>query len=385
MLKIFPDNKEVREFETGYLLKIIGKSLVGIFIPLYLLNLGYSLSMVMVFYGIASLVMVATVLLAAKFCAKFGSKKSIILSTFFYIAYYGGILFLPAQSPLIFVIPIIYGLSEAFYWIPFHSLFAIGLDRGRVGKQNGLFSALENLTAAFGPILGGALITFTGFNTPFLIALCFLIASLVPLFISKDFNHRRAFSMKHNIRRFDLRYFITFFGGGVGARADSLWPIFIFFFISSYIFVGGLSTFSLIVATLSMLFAGWIYDRLGLRMLYPISAFALGALNILRAFVRTAFQIVGLDVLSSVAGELKGGAHAAAWYENARESGDPVSYVVLREIFIHSGMAFFNFAFAIVFMFFPRAFSSAFIIGGLANLLFLVLVRKKPILLRTNN
>ena len=375
---VFPQNKKVREFYVSYLLKVAGMAMIGIFIPLYILSLGFSLSIVMITFLLHSLAQMTFSFPAAKFCSKYGAKKSMVLSTGLLIIFYILLLQLHNVPVLVFVIPIVYGISAAYYYIPFNALLTTGLDKGRVGKEYGTFSGLIRAAAVAGPIIGGILISVAGFATPFMIALVFLVLSLIPLLMSNDFPIKSRCSFSKEIKRFDYRYLLGFIGWGITVRSSNLWHIFIFFLLGSYVFVGGIGTLSWAVAILGTFIAGWAYDKIGLRYLFPISTVVGSVLVALRTFVSTAAQIIGLEILFSPTFISQQVAHQSTFYKAARRSKEVLPYVLMREVMIHSGIILYTGAFAIIFLFTPRI-EIAFIVAAFMNLFHLFAIRKKPL------
>lgn len=377
----FPKNHAVREVYLNYLLKVMGKSMISIFVPLYLFKLGFSLSLIMVFYLLLSVAQATFVFVAARFCAGFGIKRSILFSTFVLVGYYVLLLLLPRFPAAFYLIPVLFGISEAFYWIPFHALFAKGLDHDRLGKEYGVFEAFGKLAETLGPIIGGVLITLIGFQVPFLIGLLFLFVSFIPLFLSRDFLMNSRCSINTDIHQFDFRVLFGLLGSMESRAVSTFWPIFIFSILGNYVFVGGVSTLGLLVSMASMAVAGWLYDRHGLRLLFLSSTLVRSFLNLVRAFIRTPLQVVGLELVIAPPHSLQSIGYSAKYYDAAKKSKDIVVFTVLREVMIHLGMAIFCLAFAIIFQFTQRI-ELAFFAAAIGNLIHLLILKKKPIRLK---
>jgi len=115
---VFPHNKKVMEFYISHLLKVSGMAMIAIFIPLYLLSLGFSLSMVMVYFLLVSVSVMVFIFAAAKFCEKYGAKKSVFVGISSLILFYILLLRLPTAPALVYAIPIIYGMYAAIPKVP---------------------------------------------------------------------------------------------------------------------------------------------------------------------------------------------------------------------------------------------------------------------------
>lgn len=375
---VFPHNKKVMEFYVSHLLKVAGMAMIAVFAPLYVLSLGFSLSIVMVTFLLHSVSQMVFVFAAAKFCGRYGVKKSAIIGMLFLMLYYVMMLKLPTASALVFAIPIVYGISSSFYYLPLNAVFSKGLDGGRVGKEYGTFASLIRVSAVLGPVIGGIIIAFTGFQTPFLIALAFLLVALIPLLRSKDFKLKSHCSLKKEIAKTDFRHLFGFVGWGITMRSVSLWHIFVFMLFGSYVIVGGIGTLGLAMGIIGTFLAGLAYDRIGLRWLFPLNTIWGSLLSIARAFVSTVSYVIGLEFLLAPSIIFNSVAVQSQFYKASKRSGDVMPYSLLRELMIHGGIAFYSALFAIVFYFTPKI-ELAFIFAGLTHLLMLVMIRKKPL------
>jgi len=376
--QVFPHNKKVMEFYISHLLKIAGMAMIAIFIPLYLLSLGFSLSMVMIYFLLHSVAQMVFIFPAARFCERYGAKKSVFIAITSLILFYILLISLPTAPALVYAIPIIYGIYAAFYWIPFNSMFSSGLDKGNVGKEYGMFSALVRVSAVLGPLIGGILIALTGFQTPFLIALTFLVLAWIPMMHSKDFTIKAKCSLKKELKNLDYRHLLGFIGWGITVRSISLWHIFIFFLFGSYVFVGGIGTLGMLMAIVGTFIAGLTFDRLGTRWIFPLNTIFGSLLGIARAFVGTVYQVIIVELLLAPSFIFSTISMQSQFFNTARKSGDVLRFAMIRELMIHGGIAVYSLFFAIVFYFTPRI-ELAFFFAALTHMLMLVVTKKKPL------
>lgn len=77
----------------------------------------------------------------------------------------------------LFVVQIIIGLGEAIYSPAFDATYSSHLSGNRFGSEWGAWEAINYLTAAFGAISGGLIVTLLGFNGMFVIMGLISIAS----------------------------------------------------------------------------------------------------------------------------------------------------------------------------------------------------------------
>jgi len=76
----FLHNKELNELYASIAIKSFAISLIGIFIPIYLLQIGYSLASVLIFFSTVASVHALMSFFAAKVAARVGLKHTILFS-----------------------------------------------------------------------------------------------------------------------------------------------------------------------------------------------------------------------------------------------------------------------------------------------------------------
>lgn len=136
-------NKKLDKIEELYLntsIRTFALSMINVFIPIYLLKLGYPLSSVLFFYAILNGVHALSVIPAAKISARFGFKHAILFSLVFvfiigrfsdikrelvlkvgalFNAIIWGIKTIITTSFQVFIIDSFYGMTKTMISIPF--------------------------------------------------------------------------------------------------------------------------------------------------------------------------------------------------------------------------------------------------------------------------
>ena len=122
-------NKELREMYAATSLKTLALSMVGVFIPLFLmLEQGLDLQHVLTFYVVNTVAYILAAPFAGKLASKFGLKRlAVITAPMFAIFYYGLYNFVNLGISINYF-AILLGLAEALYWIPFITHF-IAVER----------------------------------------------------------------------------------------------------------------------------------------------------------------------------------------------------------------------------------------------------------------
>lgn len=368
---------ELEELYISTFLKFSSLAIINIFIPIYLFNLEFPLQSIFLFYAVWSLSHFSMCPIAAKIASKIGFKHAIMIAnpmliiTFFLLSH------LPTIPDFFFLVAITGGISGGLYWVPFHTDFTISSDKKNRGKEVALLSLTIGASSVLGPLIGAVLILSTGFSFTFIIAALIIFLSIVPLFFTKDSKLHPKFSFK-DINKFDTLYFKTYIITNIFSVNNMeriLLPLFIFFFLSNYLFLGGLQTIGLFAALMASMVAGTFFDKYG-------TDFILKSGSVIVAFVWLSIQFITVDwhffifvIFLGVFTSFREVSFETYYYNAARKSHDVVQFTVLREMSIHIGiilgMLVLYFLAVLV-----EGITSLFALASIGSLLYLLIVRK---------
>ena len=192
----FLRNRELNELYISVAIKSFASSMITIFIPIFLLKLDYSLTHVLIFYAILNATHALFVIPAAKISSKYGYKHSIFFSIPILIVFYLALYTLEQFHWPLYLLAIIFGVNNALYWIGYHVDFSIFSDKKNRGEEIGTTRIINSIFHVFGPIIGGLILTFIGFQALFVTVSVLLLASAIPLFFSKDIHKPVPLSFK---------------------------------------------------------------------------------------------------------------------------------------------------------------------------------------------
>ncbi|MDA1038362.1 MAG: hypothetical protein O2877_01585 [bacterium] len=96
---LFLKNKELDELFASMSLRSFAVSIIGIFIPIYLLQIGFSLVQVFLFFALLSIVHSISSLASIKVACKYGFKHSILFNTPLLIVFFLLLSVLETQIP----------------------------------------------------------------------------------------------------------------------------------------------------------------------------------------------------------------------------------------------------------------------------------------------
>lgn len=334
----FLKNRELNELYASVAMRALAISMISIFIPIYLLQLGYSLVAVFGFFLTLNITRVVFMVVAAKISSRIGFKHTMFLNAPFLIAFYLLLYTLDYHPLPLYFLAIILGIGSSLFWLGYHFDFATFSDHKTRGKQISIAKIFISVFAVLGPLAGGLILYFFGFHLLFIISSSLLFFSVVPLFFSKDVYQPFDFSLKKIFVKKKTRNALAYMGHGAeNSVAAFVWPIFIFFSIlNSYVLLGLVSTVALFFTLISTLIIGKISD-IRRRLVLRTASISTSIIWILKIFVATTLHVFILDSLHGITRTMKEVPFDALSYDKANKRENIMQHIVFREIFLQVG------------------------------------------------
>lgn len=261
-------------FYSLRILKSIITSFVEVFLVLYFLNVSNSNILPL---GIYKLVSVVTIYLVIFLCKNFARSKHranlLRIGIVFDLIYFGSIIFLRERVvDYIYLIGLLYGLEEGFYYSVYNMLESDGIKNSERAKFAGSYTATKSVLSIIFPILFGGLIHTTGFIKALIIVSIIIVIRMILSFLFKDTNLPDI--KKTNIKKFlnitkdskeikQMRV-VTFFSGltySEGAFALIVTIYIIKAFSDSFSLGVFTSIFSVMVCIIAILFAKFMKQK----------------------------------------------------------------------------------------------------------------------------
>lgn len=248
--------REIYKVYTAHTIHSVSLSLVSIYIPIYLLVQGYSLTQVILFYityhGIGLLFVFLGLV---PLMNRFGLLRTFKVHYPLVITFFILLNLLPFFNFPLFLIAVIGGMANFTYWVPLNILLIKHSAQETMGSDLSKFLAFPKIFRIVGPLLSALFIPLIGFWFVFLLAVLGLIISFLPLArisqsaISVQITARNLFS-KLKERR--MLFFLEGFDN-VLEESEWFWAIFVYIVIGSISspgIVGGLEALGGAVFTL---------------------------------------------------------------------------------------------------------------------------------------
>ncbi len=247
---------DINKFHLMNSLNGLAWALIGVFIPVYFLILGYSLQSIFV-YNIS-----------------------------------------------INILAIIDGWQAGFYWLSFHVLFSKFADTKNLAESTGKLMAIPQLVTMFIPLLGGFIMFYFSFASLVFTAVFIFILSFIPIFFTKPFFDRSGINSSYGISLYKRykRFFYAEFFNNIGEEIlGVIWPIFVYISLININSVGLVATLLAVSSAFFTFWIGKISDKKNKIKMIKIGAIFISVSWILRFYLDSEMWIYILTILAGMA------------------------------------------------------------------------------------
>ncbi|OHA64541.1 MAG: hypothetical protein A2672_01015 [Candidatus Wildermuthbacteria bacterium RIFCSPHIGHO2_01_FULL_49_22b] len=352
--------RDVTKLYLAFAIRNFALGMVLLFEPVYLyLYFGKSIPMALVFFAVMFGGFGLLSPFGGKIMTKIGTTKTILISLFFYFAYYLALFFFPVSFwfvPLSIVFAII---AMTLFWPSFHVDFARFSSQKTRGSQVGSLNVMSIIPTAISPALGGWILASFGYPVLFVVVLVVLIASALPLFYCTETHEVYSDSYQDAWRRAFKK---ENWGLNIGFAASGLegmvymffWPLFLFFVTANFDFMGGIVSGAFGISILFMLYIGRISIPKDRSWILQLGSLWTGISWVLKYFIVTPFDAFLAHTLYHISSTAASIPFQTLFYEKAAAKGkDADEFLVYREIVMNMARFVFLLVLAGVFFLFP--------------------------------
>ncbi len=172
----------------------------------------------------------------------------------------------------IYLVGLLYGLEEGFYYSVYNILESDGITNEERAKFAGTYTAIESILSIIFPLIFGSLILSTGFLKSLTVVFIIVIIRIILSFIYKDnnvpksnkTNMKKYFELTNKDKRFKQMYKADFLNGIVYSEAAFSYIVTIYIikvFSDSFSLGVFTSIFSVITFIIGILFAKFINKK----------------------------------------------------------------------------------------------------------------------------
>lgn len=294
---------ELSELYASQFMRALGMSIIGIFVPIYMLKIGYSVQSIFAMFLMWVSFKPLVIYIIAKTIARLGPKHGIALGTIFTIIYLSALLSIQELNWPLVLISFLGSLAYSMFGISFEVDFSKIKHTEHGGKELGYLQIFERVGAIAGPIIGGLLATFFDPRYTIAAAILVLCGSLIPIFMSAEpvTTHQHLKLKGFPLRRYRRDFISSMFLGMENTISIIIWPMFIaltIFTTKTFAALGFLSAASTVVALLTVMIIGKTIDKRHGGRLLNIGVIFNSILHLFRPFVTTGLQALGVNLFN---------------------------------------------------------------------------------------
>lgn len=324
-----PRLKELRRLYWAHTVKSLAAGMAAIFVPIYLYKLGYSLSAIIAYFLVATVVWGVTQLPALRFANRVGFNRCLGLSLLIEGLQILMLATIPQLHWPLWSMAAVYGIQISTYWPQFRACFTRSLLHRNVGPAVGLSSALLMFALGIAPAIGGAIASWFGIVILYVIAMLCFAAAAIPLLSGPEMIRREPFKVRDVSWRRVKHDLIANAGSEIDAVvAEDIWPLLIFLLVPSYVGVGVLSSVAVIASMVIAVYVG--HRRSKAQEGYLKNGVGVVSfMNAGRLMAQSASQVAGVNFINGLGQALWVTPFYSRYYQNAeREPLLPYVYAM---------------------------------------------------------
>lgn len=331
-------NKELNQLFISTAIRTFAISLTGIFIPIYLYQLGYSFSSIFLFFAFVYLFHMIFSFPSSKIAYRFGLKHSILFSIPFLIIFFFLMLSLEYYRWPLILLAFFAGIHLSLFWFAYHIDFSKFSRKKVRGTQISASKILVSIVSVLGPIFGSIIITIFGFKILFIVVSILFLGSAIPLFMTKEIHEPINFSFKGFFKSFKIKDAISYMGRGAEIRlALIFWPLFIFIFIFGETYLSLGLTYSItFLSSLIFIFLAGKFSDINRRLFLKIGVISNSIIWIIKSFLVTPLQIFIISIFYGASRTSIEVSFAALNYDKTDDKNRTL-VILQREMFINLG------------------------------------------------
>lgn len=264
--KLYGGFNELSELYISMFFRSLALSIIGVFVPVFLLRYGYSLQSIFLFFAFFFIFRSFMDIVGGYLIARFGPKHTMVVS---YVAQIiASILFvsLPDFNWPLFIPAFFWASANSLFFVAFHVDFSKIKHSEHGGKELGFVHIMERIGATIGPITGGLLAFFLNPKYIFIGAVILLLIGLIPLFKTAE---PTKLKQRLDFRNFKIdqhkRDYISYTALTIeNTLGLILWPLFLALFaLGSHVFLklGALTSVSILMSVVGTYYIGKKIDQ----------------------------------------------------------------------------------------------------------------------------
>lgn len=330
---------ELGELYISMTLKTLSLSMISVFVPIYLYDLGVSLYGIAVYFFFYFLMRMPLNIVTGFLVSRYGPKHVLSYGYVVTLVYLGMLLTLPQYNWELWSLALTAAISNSFFFVAYHVDFSKIKETHKAGEELSHMYLLVRVAGAIGPLFGGLLATVFGTDTAMIVAIIVMLMAIIPLMMTSEPVTRSTkipdFA-SFNIAR-EIRNIVAYGALGVSRQAAlSVWPLYIALFVFSeniYGFVGLVTSVSVVASIFAAKMFGNLIDNKRGASLINYGAIFMTIVNAVRTSITTLWGVIGINISSEISDTAAILPMTKGFYDDADSRRSRIVYITMMEVF----------------------------------------------------
>lgn len=331
----------ISEVYISRALRAFGLSMIGIFIPIYLYQSGYSIAVVALFFAVANVTRLVVLPVTGVLLARLGVKRVLILGQLPAVLYILLLTVADAHIGYFLLTAVMLGVELGLFWSAHHFELSHARTKEKTSRQIGVVFMLLSVAQALGPLIGGIIATQFGIHYAFMVAVFLLVAAAYAFTRSPDQASNARFNWRDSFRGWKWMQKDIVANAANGFQSDAavfIWPLFIFLFLGTYEKVGVVVSLSLATAIVAIYFIARRGDQGKNWQQLHLGSKSAALVHLSRPFAQTLGTATGVNVIHEVASYLYKIPFMSYYYEHASGAPNRIAYITRMEVGVAIGV-----------------------------------------------
>ncbi len=329
--------RELDNLVAYELLKNFALSLIGVFIPVYIVSEGFGLPAAALFLIISGFTGITLSYPVSRIVARIGFKHSLAASYIFLIPGLASIRYFDLSILLIIFSSLMYNLGRLFHNLSMNSEFAVDSEDENRSSDSGKMLSLPNISRIIAPLAGGLIFAGLGFGELMMVTVFILLLSVIPLMRSEDHRDSMDYDLKNLLGKEYLKTVPLFIARGVQANtAVAIFGLFVYMIIGGSIDVGGARALDSLGFVATGLLVGKYASNINKKVFVAIGCTGAAASYLARGLLVTPFQVFVVSFISGIFFQIY---HVPIYssFADEAEKTDILEFYTLRKMFVSVG------------------------------------------------
>jgi hypothetical protein len=306
-------------------------SLAMIFVPIFLLNTGFSFTEVLLYILLQQLLAVLLQYPVSKSFQFIHPHYLLAFGAICYVLFFGILSTIEAYHWSLLLLAFLWALNRTIYWTAFHYIFGLARKPLKAGRQIAGINALTMLASTVAPAIGGLVAQYFGIEYIYITASILLIISVVPIIGRKNIIPKSRLTMTWKeawaIRRDAIANLCN---GVVLAGEFNIWALLVFVLVGTYAGVGLLSSVIALASIIITIYVGRREETRGEKRYIKEGLAFYSITSLGRAIAQNSLHVFGLNLLGGIGRSLYTTPYMNRYYSNS-DKGSRLGYISIME------------------------------------------------------